>query len=204
VYDSGAKADLRISMAVSIEKQTLASMNPARAGQKHSPRHENFKPAHECSGVQLRTREIPELHPRNEKERGRLMIGDQIGEVKGKRVVRRVISVNPPTAEVSFEDSGTILGIAVTGIGTYTSVVGPDGSLHGTGQGMEMTGDGEALTWSGTGVGKFGPGGSVTYRGMLFFRSASPKFAAINNGCGAFEYEIDGEGNTASKYWQWK
>ncbi len=30
------------------------------------------------------------------------MIGDKIGEVKGKRLVRRVISVDPPTAEVTF------------------------------------------------------------------------------------------------------
>ena len=40
------------------------------------------------------------------------MIGEQIGETKGKRTVRRVISVDPPTAEVSFEDTGTMLGIA--------------------------------------------------------------------------------------------
>jgi len=132
------------------------------------------------------------------------MIGDQIGETKGKRVVRRVISVDPPTAEVSFEDSGTMLGIATTGMGTYTSVIAPDGSLHGTGQGMEMTADGDVITWTGTGVGKFGPGGSVSYRGMLFHRSASAKFARINNACAAFEYDIDGAGNTVSKMWEWK
>jgi hypothetical protein len=97
-----------------------------------------------------------------------------------------------------------MLGIATTGLGTYTSVVNPDGSLHGTGQGLTMTADGDSLTWTGTGVGKFGPGGSVSYRGMLFFRSASPKFASINNGCAAFEYDVDAAGNTISKLWQWK
>jgi hypothetical protein len=132
------------------------------------------------------------------------MIGDQIGETKGKRIARRVISVDPPTAEVTFEDSGTLIGIATTGMGSYTSVVAPDGSLHGTGQGMEMTADGESATWTGTGVGKFGPGGAVSYRGMLFFRSASPKFARINNGCAAFEYDVDAAGNTTSKLWEWK
>ena len=132
------------------------------------------------------------------------MIGEQIGEFKGKRSARRVLSVNPPTAEVSFEDAGTILGIATTGLGSYTSVVAPDGSLHGTGQGLEMTAEGDSITWTGTGVGKFGPGGSVSYRGMLFFRSPSPKFARINNGCAAFEYDVDGSGNTTSKLWEWK
>ncbi|HEX3571400.1 MAG TPA: hypothetical protein VHU44_11300 [Acidobacteriaceae bacterium] len=132
------------------------------------------------------------------------MLGEQIGETKGKRLVRRVISVDPPTAEVSFEDSGHILGVPTTGMGTYVSVIQPDGAVHGQGQGISMTEDGEALTWTGTGTGKFGPGGSVSYRGMLFFRTASQKLARLNNGCGAFEYEVDASGNTVSKMWEWK
>src|ERR1700692_3437310 len=108
------------------------------------------------------------------------MLGEQISETKGKRLVRRVISVEPPTAEVSFEDSGTILGIPASGMGTYTSVVSPDGTIHGQGQGMNMTADGDAITWTGTGVGRFGPGGSVSYRGMLFFRTASQKLGRLN------------------------
>ena len=132
------------------------------------------------------------------------MLGEQISETKGKRIVRRVLSVDPPTAEVSFEDSGTIVGVAITGMGTYTSVVRPDGSIFGQGQGMNMTADGDTLTWEGWGVGKFGLGGAVSYRGMLFLRSASPQLARINNVCGAFEYEVDAAGNTTSKVWEWK
>jgi len=132
------------------------------------------------------------------------MLGDKIGETSGRRLVRRVLSVDPPTAEVSFEDSGTMFGIPVTGMGTYTSTVRPDGSIFGTGQGMEMTEDGEAVTWTGTGSGHFGPGGAVSYRGMLFFRTNSTKLARLNNSCGAFEYEVDGKGNTVSKMWEWK
>jgi hypothetical protein len=132
------------------------------------------------------------------------MLGEQIGETKGKRLVRRVISIAPPTAEVSFEDSGHIFGVPTTGMGTYTSVIHPDGSLHGQGQGLNMTQDGEAITWTATGVGKFGPGGAVSYRGMLFFRTTSQKLARINNACGAFEYEVDPSGKTISKFWEWK
>jgi len=117
------------------------------------------------------------------------MLGEQISETKGKRLVRRVISVDPPTAEVSFEDAGNILGVPTNGMGTYTSIVRPDGSIHGEGQGMSMTADGDSITWTGSGVGHFGPGGSVSYRGMLFFRTTSQKLARINNACGAFEYE---------------
>jgi hypothetical protein len=132
------------------------------------------------------------------------MLGEQIGETKGKRIARRVLSVEPPTAEVSFEDSGHMLGIPTIGMGTYTSVVRADGSIFGQGQGMSMTADGEAVTWTGTGVGHFGPGGSVSYRGMLFFRTTSQKLARLNNACGPFEYEVDAGGATVSKFWEWK
>ncbi len=132
------------------------------------------------------------------------MLGEQIGETKGRRLVRRVITIDPPTAEVSFEDTGQMLGIPTTGMGTYTSVIHPDGSVHGQGQGLSLTQDGEAITWTGTGVGKFGPGGSVSYRGMLFFQTASQKLASVNNACGAFEYEVAADGTTVSKIWEWK
>jgi hypothetical protein len=132
------------------------------------------------------------------------MLGEQIGLTTGKRLVRRVVSIDPPTAEVSFEDSGHMLGVPTTGMGTYTSIVRPDGSIFGHGQGLNMTHDGEGIAWTGTGVGKFGPGGSVSYRGMLFFRTTSEKLAKLNNACGAFEYEVDASGATTSKVWEWK
>src|ERR1700760_4323499 len=50
------------------------------------------------------------------------MLGELIGESTGKRSVRRVISSDPPTVEVSFEDTGHMFGVATAGIGTYTSV----------------------------------------------------------------------------------
>jgi hypothetical protein len=132
------------------------------------------------------------------------MLGNQIGESKGKRLVRRVLSVTPATAEVSFEDTGMLLGIKTTGMGTYTSTVRADGSIFGQGQGMNMTDDGEAVTWTGTGLGKFGPGGSVSYRGMLFLQTSSQKLASLNNACAAFEYDVDPSGQTVSKLWEWK
>jgi hypothetical protein len=132
------------------------------------------------------------------------MIGELIIESKGKRIVRRVISVDPPTAEVTFEDSGQMLGIPTTGMGTYTSVIHADGSILGQGQGINTTNDGEGVVWTATGSGKFGPGGAVSYRGMLFFKTTSKKLDKLNNACGAFEYEVAPDGSTASKIWEWK
>jgi hypothetical protein len=132
------------------------------------------------------------------------MLGNKIGESKGKRIVRRILSTDPPTAEVSFEDSGTLGGVATTGSGTYTSVIRPDGSIFGQGQGLIITADGESILWTGTGLGKFGAGGAVSYRGMLFYQTASQKLASLNNSCGAFEFETDPSGATTSAVWEWK
>jgi hypothetical protein len=131
------------------------------------------------------------------------MLGEQIGETNGKRIVRRVLSTNPPTVEVSFEDSGHLFGAATTGMGTYTSVIRPDGSIIGEGKGIHMTQEGEGITWEGMGAGKFGTGGAISYRGMLFFQTDSKKIA-LGSGCGAFEYEVDAAGSTISKIWEWK
>jgi hypothetical protein len=138
------------------------------------------------------------------KEEVDFVLGQQIGSTTGKRIVRRVLSVDPPTAKVSFEESGALCGVAISGIGTYTSVVRADGSMYGQGQGMDMTAEGEAATWTGAGVGRFGPGGAISYRGMLFFRTTSQKLAQLNNASVAFEYEIDATGSTVTKLWEWK
>ncbi len=132
------------------------------------------------------------------------MLGDLIGESIGRRIVRRVLSTEPPTVEVSFEDSGHMLGVATRGVGTYTSVIRPDGSIQGEGKGIMTTEDGEGITWTGTGLGSFGPGGAVSYRGMLFYRTNSQKLARLNNATAAFEYDVDADGNTVAKAWEWK
>ena len=131
------------------------------------------------------------------------MLGALNGETKGKRIVRRVISTDPQTVEVSFEDSGHLFGVPTTGLGTYTSVIRPDGSIYGEGEGINITQDGEGISWKGTGLGKFGSGGAVSYRGMLFFRTNSQKIS-LGSACGAFEYEVDPAGSTISKVWEWK
>jgi len=132
------------------------------------------------------------------------MLGEMLGEFTGKRIVRRVLSMEPPTVEVSFEDSGKLLGASASGFGTYTSVVRPDGSIFGEGQGAYFTVDGEMVAWKGSGAGKFKDRGAVSYRGMIYYRTASQKLARLNNLAAAFEYDVDPEGKTSSKMWEWK
>ena len=46
--------------------------------------------------------------------------------------------------------------------------------------------------------------GAVSYRGAIYFNTATPKFARLNAVATVFEFEVDAEGNTHSKLWEWK
>ena len=133
------------------------------------------------------------------------MLGEQISESRGKRSARRVVSTDGGfKVEVSFEDTGKMLGIDMTNIGTYLSASRPDGSLYGEGQGVVLTHDGGMATWKGAGVGKFLGGGAVSYRGALYYSTATPALARLNGIATVFEFEVDANGNTHSKLWEWK
>jgi hypothetical protein len=133
------------------------------------------------------------------------MLGELIGEERGKRTARRVLEVNgEPKVEVSFEADGKILGLEEHSIVTYFSTVRPDGSLYGEGKAVVATRDGEVGSWVGSGVGKFGEGGAVSYRGAIYFYASSPKLSRLNSMAAVFEFEVDPEGNTQSKIWEWK
>ena len=133
------------------------------------------------------------------------MLGEQIAEGRGKRTARRVVETQPQfKVEVSFEDLTKILGVEGMNIGTYVSSNKPDGTLDGLGEGVFATFDGDYVTWKGIGVGRFVGGGAVQYRGCLSYTTTSAKLSKLNGTAGIFEFEVDAEGNTHSKTWEWK
>jgi hypothetical protein len=132
------------------------------------------------------------------------MLGEMIGESHGKRTGRRVLATSPFKVEVSFEDSGKILGNEYNGITTYWAESRPDGSLYGEGEGVFLLQDGGNVTLKGAGVGTIKAGGAVSYRGAVFFGASSPKLSRLNNVAAVFEFEVDASGNTHSKFWEWK
>jgi hypothetical protein len=134
------------------------------------------------------------------------MLGDLLGELRGKRVLRRVLPAEGGglKVEVTFEDSGRMVGVDVNHSGTYVSVQRADGTLFGSGQGFMVTKDGGTATWKGHGLGKF-DGGSVKYRGAIYYQSTSPQLARLNNVVGVFEFDADeSTGKTHSRAWEWK
>jgi hypothetical protein len=133
------------------------------------------------------------------------MLGEQIGEEKGKVTARRVLSIDGGTkVEVSFQSSGKLLGVEHQSTVTYTAAVRPDGSVYGEAQGLVAGKSGERATFKAQGVGKILDGGGVSYRGAQYFYSDSPKFSGLNRIAVVFEYEADAEGNTKTKLFEWK
>lgn len=135
------------------------------------------------------------------------MLGEMIGETRGKVTGNRVMPSegHAPKVETSFQESGKLLGVEITDMGTYFSVVRAVGGLHGEGQGVTMTKDGEMASWKGQGVGRFtGRGSAVSFRGAIYYQTTSAKLARLNNIAVVFEYETDENGNTHGKFWEWK
>src|SRR5438552_2901237 len=117
------------------------------------------------------------------------MLGEMIAESRGKRTGRRVLSTSPGfKVEVSFEDSGKILGHEFQEIGTYWSESRPDGSLYGEGQGVVLLQNGENATWKGAGAGTIKPGGAVSYRGPVYYSTASAALARRNKDAAVVEF----------------
>ncbi|MBI5494881.1 MAG: hypothetical protein HY904_07610 [Deltaproteobacteria bacterium] len=135
------------------------------------------------------------------------MLGERIGEGKGKVTVERVLATKagePPQMEICFKQHGTLLGVSITDTGTYCSALRPDGTLFGEGQGVVMSDAGDAATWVGEGVGTLKKDGAASYRGALYFRTQASKWARLNSCAVLFEYEVDAQGNTRSTSFEWK
>jgi hypothetical protein len=130
------------------------------------------------------------------------LIGQETGMVTGYRILR---AEGGPKVEVSFRAAGSILGVDHSTLATYASTMRPDGTVIGEGQGVVMGSGGEMASWVGQGVGKLaGRGQAISYRGSIFYQSASPAWARLNSVAAVFEYDVDEDGNTTAKIWEWK
>lgn len=134
------------------------------------------------------------------------MLGEILGEIQGRITGSRVLPSEGPTPKIesSYQGSGKILGVEVTDMGTYWSIFRADGLLYGEGQGVVMTRDGEIATWKGHGLGRFrGHSSAVSWRGSVLFQTSSQKLARLASVATIFEYEVDEDGNTYEKIWEW-
>ena len=134
------------------------------------------------------------------------MLGDKLGDVTGKVVLRRILSAGPGgvRSESTQRGNGTLLGVAYQETSTYDSELRPDGTLFGSGQGLYMGSGGEMATWQGQGVGTFTKNGGVSFRGAIFVYSTSAKWQRLNSVAGLFEYEVDATDGYRATLTEWK
>ncbi len=134
------------------------------------------------------------------------MQGERLGEESGSVTTQRVLP-NPggtPKMETTFKASGTLLGVGHATTGTYASVLRPDGTLYGEGQGLVMGQGGEMASWVGQGVGTLKQGGAVSFRGAVYYQTSSAKWSRLNGVATIYEYEVDAQGKTSAQFWEWK
>lgn len=134
------------------------------------------------------------------------MLGEQIGEIKGRVIGQRVLDVEGPTAETSLSASGSLKGVQIketlTFVGRPTNT---KGVIHGKGIGVIMATESEFATVRGEGIGRGDSSGSINWRGSLFFSTTSTgKLVSLNNLIAVFEAIIDAEGNFSEKTWEWR
>jgi hypothetical protein len=134
------------------------------------------------------------------------MLGNQIGDETGQITGMRVLpDEGGAKVEISYQSSGTLLGVHENNMGTYVSSRRPDGTLFGEGQGVVMTEHGDMIEWRGQGVGRFtGRGSGVSWRGAIYFQTSSERLARLNGTVGVYEYESDETGKAENKTYEWK
>lgn len=133
------------------------------------------------------------------------MLGEQVGHDKGRVTGRRVLDGDGDVAmEVSFEAMGKLLGVEMQTMGTYQSKMRPDGTFYGTGNGVLMSKTGEMMTWKGHGVGRLTDTGGMMFRGAIYPYSQTPTWKKLNGAALVYEHEVDAQGNTEDKLWEWR
>ena len=128
------------------------------------------------------------------------MIGELIGEFKGKNIGWRVL----PDGKMEVTTQGTekLMGIDAfllsTSVGTMAN-----GVFMGEGNGVITTMEGDNVLMKGIAVGWPSGNGGAT-RTATIHTTQSQKLTALNKIVGMHEYETDMQDNWIGKIWEWK
>lgn len=134
------------------------------------------------------------------------MLGEQVGDVRGQAISTRVLpdEGQGPRMEITDQGVGTLCGVHVTSTVTYVGALRPNGTIAGAGTGVVMSTEGEMATFRASGVGTLTPSGGTTWRGALFYETATPKLSRLNGIAVLFEYSVDEGGKTEGHFFEWK
>jgi hypothetical protein len=132
------------------------------------------------------------------------MLGEIIGEMKGKISSQRVMDSEGPEVETNISASGSFRGVQVTETLTYVASPSAKAILHGVGEAVVISANGEMATFTGEGIGRFDSSGTLKWRGAIFFKTSSTgDLQFLDNLVAVFEAEVDAQGNFSDKIWEW-
>ena len=128
------------------------------------------------------------------------MLGDLIGEFKGKNTGWRVLPDGK--VEVTAQGTGKILGKDVFVLSTSVGSMA-NGVFMGEATSVFTTMDGETVIAKGIAVG-FPSGNGGATRAASIHMTQSQSLARLNKVVGLHEYETDMQDNWTGKIWEWK
>ncbi len=133
------------------------------------------------------------------------MLGELLYEETGQTSGLRVLDSDEGGVkmEVSLQAQGRIQGVEHTSLWTYWSKTRADGSIYGEGKGVLTTKDGDVIHLIGNGSAQTQPDGNIKYRGSIHFYTTSEKFRRLNPIAGVHEYNVNADGSSAAKIWEW-
>ena len=130
------------------------------------------------------------------------MIGEQIGEFKGKATGMRILAEGK--IEGSFTGAGKLLGKDATIMATAVFAPLPTGINMIDGNDVEMTAEGNVMhKFDGIGL-STGKGMKSSNRGAVYFMTSSPSLVSLNKIVGVWEWENEENGDFVVKVWAWK
>lgn len=128
------------------------------------------------------------------------MIGELIGEFKGKNIGWRVLPDGK--IETTAHGSGKLLGVDAFVISTSVGTMS-GGVFMGESNSVFTTMEGETVMSKGIAVGfPSGEGGAT--RAASIHMTESKKLARLNKVVGMHEYQTDMQDNFTGKVWEWK
>ncbi len=134
---------------------------------------------------------------------GDFVLGDLIGEFKGKVTAIRVLSEGK--VETSEQGFGSILGIEAIMFATAISTPMPNGGNMGEGNASVTTADGDVVMIRKIGIGwSTGKGRKASKRGVFFHMTQSQKLSRLNMTVGVWEFESEENGDWHVKIWEWR
>lgn len=136
------------------------------------------------------------------------MRSELIGEDRGELIGVRILKTTPEAKEVeySFKSTGNLFGVEFQDLGTYVSMITPDGTERGEGHGFITTKEGEMLSYKVSGLSPSSEKGFESkFKGVAFYETNNPKgkLAKLCKSPILVMYDSDEKGNSHTTYYEW-